>query len=182
MQKRQVKVGEEEMICSDNRFNISGVEIKRQYYVDVAIYQEQKFIGDLTSIPSVLIDYLNSSELKVFARIFRQIKTSDMCIIKRSSMALELGVSPVTITSTMNSLESMGFITQCYEGRRKYKKINFDAIQYLNDLLKDRLPGAAHAFRKAMEDRDVRKPRETALAILDLKYTLKEGAEAEEYN
>ena len=75
----------------------------------------------------------------------------------------------------------MGIITQDHEGRRKLKKINFNTIQKLNDILKDRLPGAARAFRNEMGDQNINNPKEIALELLDIKYTEKTGVEAEEY-
>lgn len=180
--RKKITLEEEEIVGSDKQLTLSKIEIKRKYCVDVAMFSKQKFIGDLTPIPSVLIDYLNSSELKVFSRILGQLKNHSTCIIRRNSLANDLGVSAVTITTVLNSLEKMGIITQENDGRRKSKNINFATIQVLNDVLEDKLPGAAHAYRKAMGDRNINCPTEYAKKLLEIKYTPKEGVEAEEYD
>ena len=182
MEKRhKINLGEVDIIGTDQQLTLSEIQVKRKYCVDVAIYQKQQFIGDLVPIPLVLIDYLSASEIRVFARILSQLKNHSTCQIRRKTLAKELGVSETTITTVLNSLESIGIITQDHEGRRKLKKINFNTIQKLNDILKDRLPGAARAFRNEMGDQNINNPKEIALELLDIKYTEKTGVEAEEY-
>lgn len=183
MEKRQkVNLGDVDIIGTDQQLTLNEIQVKRTFCIDVAIFQKQQFVGDLTPIPFVLIDYLSASELRVFARILSQLKNHSTCQIRRKTLAEDLGVSVVTITTVLNSLENMGIITQDHDGRRKMKNINFHTIQKLNDILQDRLPGAARAFRTEMGEHNINNPKEKALELLDLKYTHKEGVEAEEYN
>ena len=46
------------------------IQYKAVKYVD----SEKKFEGEITPIPSVLIEYLDKVELKVFAHIMRQLR------------------------------------------------------------------------------------------------------------
>lgn len=183
MEKRKnVVIAEEEHYANEMGLNVSTMKLKRKYIVDVAMYADQQFVGDLVFVPNVLIKYLTSSELRIFTIILGQLKDHATSIIRRKSIAAELGVSQVTVSNAMASLESMGIVIQKKHGNRKYKNINFEVIQVLNDLLKDKEPGAARMLRSRMGDRNIMKINEELKAELEIKYRIKEGEELEEYD
>lgn len=182
MKKREmVEVGTEDFTLND-KLDVDGVKIHRQYMIDTMTYKEHKFVGELLPLPMVLVKYLNATELKVFTFILGKLTCNHCCYCRREAIGKELNTSVVTVSKILTTLESMGIITQTRVGMRLDRKINFDTIQALNDLLADRLPGAVAAFRSAMGSNDIRRPTPYAMALLEEKYTKKYGEEAEAYD
>lgn len=149
------------------------IRIPKVSYKQVACVEaaNKVFQGDITPIPSVLIEYLSKTELQTFAIILKQIREHGYCIMRIEGIASYIGVSRVSLANTMSRLKSMGLI--CYDncGKRRNRTINFDVIQKLNDLLKDRKPGATAALRKKVKTKNIEELSDSDIQLLDTNYT-----------
>ena len=154
------------------------IQYKAVKYVD----SEKKFEGEITPIPSVLIEYLDKVELKVFAHIMRQLRENGACIVRLQTMGTQMQLSNVTIANATSRLRQMGFIYYENAGHKRNKKIDFDAIQSLNDLLKDMKPGAIIALRKRAKNKNVQHIPPTILEYIQTNFAYNEDdVENEEY-
>ncbi len=184
MKKREIiENGKADFTQNDNmKAAMSAEHTPWRHTVNTKEYDRHQYDGELLPLPMVLVKYLNATELKVFAFILGKRNNNGGCHCRREAIAKELKTSTVTVSKILNRLEAMGIITQTRVGMRLDRKINFDTIQVLDELLADRLPGAAAAFRAAMENCNIRHPKPYAIALLEEKYTEKYGEEAECYD
>lgn len=164
----------------NDEIKIPKIRYKQVAYVEAS---DKVFNGDITPIPSILIEYLNKTELQTFALILKQIRDHGYCIMRIETMKTYLGMSHVSLANTMSKLKSMGIINYDQCGKRKNRTINFDAIQKLQDLLKGRKPGAAPALRKRIKSKDISKLSEADIKFIDTYYTWHDDPdEDEEYD
>lgn len=152
----------------DGEIKIPTIKYRQVAYVEAS---DKVFQGEVTPIPSVLIEYLNKTELQTFAVILKQIREHGYCIMRIETMASYLDVSKVSLANTMTKLKSMGFLCYNQYGKRKNRTINFDTIQKLSKLLQDRKPGAAPALRKRVKSKDINKLNDSDIKFIETKYT-----------
>lgn len=165
---------------SDDEIKIPKIRYKQVAYVEAS---DKVFNGDITPIPSVLIEYLNKTELQTFAIILKQIREHGYCIMRIETMAAYLGVSRVSLANTTSRLKSMGILNYDSYGKRRNRTINFEAIQKLHDLLNGRKPGAAPALRKRVKSKDINKLSDSDIKFIENHFTWHEDEdEDEEYN
>ena len=164
----------------DNEIRIPKIRYKQVAYVDEA---NSVFNGDVTPIPSVLIEYLSKTELQTFAVIIKQIREHGYCIMRLETMATYLGLSRVSLANTISKLKSMGILSYDQYGKRKKRIVNFDTIQKLHDVLRDRKPGAAAALRKRVKIKNINNLSDMDIKFLDNNFSWHDDPEEEEeYN
>ena len=154
------------------------IQYKKVQYID----SEKKFEGEVVPIPSVLIEYLDKVELKVFAHILRQTRRRGACVARLMTMGNQMQLSNVTIANATSRLRQMGFIYYENAGHKRNKKIDFNVIQSLNDMLKDMKPGAITALRKKAKNKHVQHIPPTVLEYVQTNFGYSDDdIENEEY-
>ena len=124
---------------------------KIQYEIVATVNMETKFTGNVTPIPTVLIHFLNHSELKVFSMIMDATYKTGKCTLMITDMAKILCSSAPTIGNILSSMRRRGLIFEEPYGRgsRKARMINIKAIQHLNDILEGEDPGIFSRISRA---------------------------------
>lgn len=153
---------------ADGEIQIPTIKYRQVAYVEAS---DKVFQGEVTPIPTVLIEYLNKTELQTFAVILKQIREHGYCIMRIETMASYLGVSKVSLANTMTKLKSMGIINYNQFGKRRNRTINFDTVQKLSTLLQNRKPGATPALRKRVKSKDINKLTDSDIKFIETQYT-----------
>ena len=126
-----------------------------QYHKVATIESQQVFTGSITPIPSVLIEYLDKTELKVFSIVLKHQRENGVCYVRLPTIAAQLKMTPTSIFNATSRMKSMGILKYENKGRRRNKMINFQAIQALNDLLLELKPGATINLRQKIKNKNV---------------------------
>lgn len=173
---KRVKMGEP-IVEHPDEIIMPEVNYKQVAYIDKA----KKFSGRTLPIPSVLIEYLNDSELKAFSFIFKQIRESGHCMLKVVTMSNMMCKSIPIVAGATKRLQEIGLIYYETNGHLRDKQINFEAIQKLEDFLVDLKPGAAAALRKEAKNTKILKIPEKTWDKIAAKYSYRDENE-EEYD
>lgn len=154
-----------------------------RYKTTANVGSEKVFTGNVVPIPSVLIEYLDKVELKVFSIILKHIREHGVCYVRIETLAKNLGVTAVSIANATSRLRKMGIIKYDNRGRKKEKSINFQAIQKLEDYCKDKKPGAITALRKRNGLQSIENISQYVIEVINAKYSWHDDPEEdEEYN
>lgn len=128
------------------------------YEVVAKVEMQQVFTGMVTPVPKVLIDFLTKNELRVILLIMDETEKQGECRISSKEMGIRLNLSFVTITSTLYTLRKMGLLLESPNGKKgagRYRKVNFTALQHLNDLLEGESPALYPRIRNATRKTDI---------------------------
>lgn len=161
---------------------------KIRYQVIASVETEEVFQGMVLPIPKVLIYFLNHNELMIVSMILEESTETGECALSVQQLAVKIKISIPTLTNCLYSLRKVGLLLESPNGKRgagRIRKLNYKAIQHLNDLVEGEDPGIYARIRKA-----VRKINIMNLTKDDIKQAydhqvLEPGhdpAEEEEYN
>lgn len=154
-----------------------------RYKTTANIGSEKVFTGSIVPIPSVLIEYLDKTELKIFAIVLKQIRERGICYLRVESMAKNLGVTPASISNATSRLRKMGILEYASHGKKREKIINFNAVKMLDDLMKDKKPGAVTALRKKNGLQNIGQTSQYNINYINNNYSWHDDPdEDEEYN
>lgn len=123
-----------------------------KYQVLATVENEQVFNGMVLPIPKVLIYYLTHNELLIVATILEETNERGECASSVKELATKIKISTPTVSSCLYSLRKVGLLQEAPNGKRgagRIRKLNYDAIQHLNDLVEDEDPGIYIRIRKA---------------------------------
>lgn len=126
---------------------------KVQYQMVASVEAEEVFNGMVLPIPKVLIYYLNHNELLVMSYIMEDTNDNGECALSVKEMATKLKISVPTISNCLYSLRKVGLLLETPNGKRgggRIRKLNYPAIQHLNDLVEGEDPGIYVRIRKAI--------------------------------
>lgn len=162
----------------------SGVKIPMIRYKTTAdIGADKVFTGSVVPIPSVLVEYLDKTELKIFAIVLKQIRERGICYLRVESIARNLGLTAASISNATSRLRKMGILTYVPYGKKREKIINFNAIQMLEDLMRDKKPGAIPALRKRNNLQNIEQTCQRNIDFINKNYSWHDDPdEDEEYN
>lgn len=138
-----------------------------KYQVLATIENEQVFNGMVLPIPKVLVYYLTHNELMIVATILEETNEYGECASSVKELAAKMKISTPTVSSCLYSLRKVGLLQEAPNGKRgagRIRKLNYTAIQYLNDLVEGEDPGIYIRIRKA-----TRKINITSLTKEDIK-------------
>lgn len=93
------------------------------------------FTGHVTTIPTILIFYLNPMEFKVVAAIIQETMENGVCLLTAKQFSVRLKASMPSIYNSLYALRKMNIIYEERQGRSVARAIDFKAVQHLNDLL-----------------------------------------------
>lgn len=125
---------------------------KVKYQVLAAIEEEEVFRGMVLPIPKVLIYYLTHNELMVVSTILEETNENGDCALSVKELATKIKISIPTLSACLYSLRKVGLLLEAPNGKRgagRIRKLNYIAIQHLNDLVEDEDPGIYARIRKA---------------------------------
>lgn len=131
---------------------------KVKYEVMATVEPQQVFSGMVIPIPKALLYYLNHNELMVVATILEDTTNNGECNLTVRDLAIKLKISIPTISNVLYTLRKQGLLIESPNGKRgagRIRKLNFKAIQHLNDLLKDENPGVFTRLRKSTRKIDI---------------------------
>lgn len=162
-----------------NDIKIPQIKYRKVSYIE----SDKVFTGDITPIPTVLFSYLDKCELKVFGLIMRRIRENGTCVMRAEAISKYLAMSRISVTNALMRLKKMGIVNYQTYGKDKNKTINFETIQKLHEILKDRKPGAEVAMRRKMMNTSIERIPESILSYLEKNYTWHDDPdEDEEYD
>ena len=113
-----------------------GIEIPQiDYKVIADVTMRRAFTGRVTPIPTVLIHYLRSIELKLVAIIIEETIRTGECKLTNEEISLRLKCTVPTVYETKHKLNKMGLIqSERWGDRRMRLYINWDAVNNLEKL------------------------------------------------
>lgn len=125
---------------------------KVKYQVLATVENEKVFNGMVLPIPKVLVYYLTHNELMIVATILEETNEYGECASSVKELAVKMKISAPTVSSCLYSLRKVGLLQEAPNGKRgagRIRKLNYTAIQYLNDLVEGEDPGIYIRIRKA---------------------------------
>lgn len=147
------------LIELDPRQLKTGIALpKITYQILASVEEEEVYRGMVLPLPRVLVYYLNHNELLIVTTIFEYTRDFGECALSVKEMAAKLKLSIPTISNCLYSLRKISLLQEMPDGRRgagKIRKLNYEAIQHLNDLCEDEDPGIYLRIRKATKKKDI---------------------------
>lgn len=125
---------------------------KVKYQLVASIEEEQAFHGMVLPLPKVLVYFLTHTELMIVATIIEDTNNTGTCSLTVREFAKRIMVSIPTLSNALYSLRRRGLLLEVPNGKRgagKLRIINYDTVQYLNDLVKDEDTGVFIRIRRA---------------------------------
>lgn len=125
---------------------------KVKYQILAEVENEQVFHGMVLPVPKVLIYYLTHNELLIVSTILEETSEYGECASSIKELSTKIKVSIPTVSSCLYSLRKVGLLQEEPNGKRgggRIRKLNYAAIQYLNDLVEGENPGIYARIRKA---------------------------------
>lgn len=125
---------------------------KVKYQVQASVEAEEVFHGMVIPIPKVLIYFLNKNELMVISTIIEDTNEKGECALSVKELAVKMKISVPTLSNCLYALRKIGLLLETPNGKRgggRIRKLNFPALQHLNDLVEDEDPGIFTRIRKA---------------------------------
>ncbi len=122
------------------------------YQVQVSVETEEVFNGMVLPIPRVLLYFLNHNELMIISTILEETNNNGECALSVKELATKIRISVPTISTCLYALRKIGLLLETPDGKRgggRIRKLNYSAIQHLNDLVEDEDPGIYTRIRKA---------------------------------
>ncbi len=156
--KRKVKESisplPEEIVVALNPRQLRGgiVLPKVKYQIVASIEHEEVFNGMVIPVPKVLIYFLSKNELMLVSTILEETNDNGECALSVKELAIRVKISIPTLSQSLYSLRKMGLLLETPDGKRgggRIRKLNYPAIQHLNDLVEDEDPGIYARIRKA---------------------------------
>ncbi len=126
---------------------------KIKYQVIASVETEEVFKGMVLPIPKVLIYFLNHNELMVVSMILEESTETGECALSVQEIAVKIKISLPTLSNCLYSLRKIGLLLESPNGKRgagKIRRLNYQAIQHLNDLVEGEDPGIYARIRKAV--------------------------------
>ena len=165
MKKRRFKINKDQsdyepIVIHVNPRDIEGcLQIpKITYRVMRTMKPENVFTGMIIPMPRVLIYYLNHTELMIMSAILEDTLEFGECNATITEFATKYKMAVPTISNALYSLRLAGLIVETPNGRKgcgRNRKINFKAIQHLNDLVLGENPDVYYRIRKATRKRAI---------------------------
>lgn len=131
---------------------------KVKYEVQATLEYEQVFHGMVLPIPRVLVYYLNHIELQIVSIIIEETNENAFCELTVRGIATRLKVSTPTVSNALWSLRRAGLLLERVSGnsgQSRLRKINYETVQHLNDLVEGEDPGVYGRIRKATRKIDI---------------------------
>lgn len=125
---------------------------KVKYQVLASVENELVFNGMVLPIPKVLIYYLTHNELMIVSTILEETNEYGECASSVKELATKIKISTPTVSSCLYSLRKVGLLQEAPNGQRgagRIRKLNYTAIQHLNDLVEGEDSGIYTRIRKA---------------------------------
>lgn len=141
---------------------------------------KSKFVGNIIPLPTVLIFYLHPRELVVVSVIIQEIMENGACLLNKKQFCIRLKMTARTISSTFYNLRKMKIMYEMRNGRKIQRLINYDSVQYLNDLLEREDRGIYKRLRAKCKIKDVNNITQKDLDKAYDKYVLPADHDIEE--
>lgn len=131
----------------------AGITLPKVNYEIVATMDtEQVFNGMVLPIPKVLIYFLNRNELLLLSTILEDSVSAGHCSLTAKELCKRIHLAIPTITAALFSLRKLGLLLEQPNGNRgngRIRKLNYAAIQHLNDLVEGEDISVYSRIRKA---------------------------------
>lgn len=131
---------------------------KIKYEVLATVEEEQVFYGMVLPIPKVLVYYLRHNELMVIAAIIEETNETGTCSLTVKELSTRLKISIPNLSNCLCSLRKVGLLLEQPNGKKgtgRLRKLNYEAVQHLNDLVEGEDPGVYSRIRKASRKIDI---------------------------
>lgn len=125
---------------------------KVKYQVIASVEADEVFDGMVIPLPKVLIYFLSKNELMLLSTIIEETNENGDCALSLKEMAVRMKISAPTLSNCLYSLRKIGLLLETPNGKKgggQLRKLNYPAIQHLNDLVEGEDPGIYTRIRKA---------------------------------
>lgn len=160
--------------------NIAFAIPKLEYKVVAQPILKTTFTGHVTTIPTVLIFYLNPMEFKIVAAIIQETMENGVCLLTVPQFVTRFKASCKTIYDSLYRLRKMGIIYEDRQGRQVARAIDFDAVQHLNDILSIEDRGIYRRLRDKLRLKNINNITQKDLERVYDKYVLPPDHDIEE--
>lgn len=137
----------------------SGIVIPKVVYeVQASVEKEQVFHGMMLPIPRVLLYYLTKKELMIVSVIMEQTYEQGECIMSVADISKRAFIAKPAVSNVLYTLRKMGLLQESPNGKRgagRLRKINYETLQYLNDLVEGEDPGIYPRLRRNTRKKDI---------------------------
>lgn len=131
---------------------------KIQYQITASSELHSVFHGKVTPIPTVLIYFLNHTELMVITTIMEQTNDDGECVMTVKEIARHLRMTTPTISTSLYNLRRAGLLLESpnsLKGNGRNRMLNYRAVQHLNDLVEGEDSGIYSRIRRATHKQDI---------------------------
>lgn len=143
----------------DPRDKCAPVMIPKIEYQYVAVMNpEVVFRGNVVVIPKCALFFLTDKELKLFVTIMEREREIGECDYTVSDFAKMLQISTSTASTLLYKLRKFGLLLEKQDNRKgngRLRKINYKALQRLNDLFDGEDIALYHKFRSICTKFDI---------------------------
>lgn len=137
----------------------NGIVIpKVKYQVLATVENEQVFTGMVLPIPKILLYFLAHNELLIISAIIEDTNEYGESSLTVKGLATKLNLSTPTVSATLYSLRKIGLLLEAPNGKRgagRIRKINYETVQHLNDLVEGEDSGIYTRIRRATRKSDI---------------------------
>lgn len=188
-QRTQLEKAKPIVIKIDPMAMRNGISLpKIKYELLTTAETEEVFHGIVLPIPRVLMYFLNYHELLVMSTILEETYQNGECSLRVSEIGLKTRLCSQTVSTALHGLRKIGLLLEQPDGKSgvgKIRKLDYKAIQHLNDLLEDENPDVYSKIRKATRKTNINNlTKEDILEAYDHKVLPPDHdpAEEEEYD
>lgn len=186
MKKKQREFYPKKLTVKPQRIqNVALAIPKLEYKVVAQPILKTEFTGHVTTVPTVLIFYLNNLEFKIIATIIQETIECGVCLLNAKQFAVRLSTNTKRIYDELYKLRKMGLLYEDRQGRSVARAVDFKTVQHLNDLLGAEDRGVYRRLRNRMKLRNIRGITKEDLKLIYDKYVLPvdhDPEEEEEYD
>lgn len=125
---------------------------KIKYEISASVECETVFTGRILPIPKVLLFYLTHKELLIFVTIMEEVNKNGECELSVKEMAKKTKISIPTLSTCLYNMRKVGLLLERPNGHRgsgRIRRINYQTVQHLNDLVEGEDLGVYVRIRKA---------------------------------
>lgn len=137
----------------------SGIVVPKVVYkVHATVEKDEVFHGLILPIPKVLLYYLTKKELMVISVILEQTIERGECTMSIGDISKRAYIGLSAVSNALYTLRKIGLLKEAPNGKPgagRLRKINYVALQYLNDLVEGEDPGIYPRLRKNSRKKDI---------------------------
>lgn len=131
---------------------------KITYSITAGVEEQGVFDGDAVPMPLAVLFFLGKLELKLFGVIEHECLCNEMCSLSVRQLAVRVKASVGSVRTSLYQLRKYGLVLESRNVKIKggrFRKIDWKAVQRLDELTKGHDPGIFVRLRRATRKHDI---------------------------